>query len=255
MAFDEPSVPIKVPVLDSVGRAYIEVFGQSERFLRLAAVPLVLGLILGVPESLGPRFDLIPHQLSLALATIGSTLLSMAFSVRWYRFILLKEPSPTLFGPGFLRYLGLVLLLFLPPTLVAGTEVALISGPSPDNVSALLASIGALGLLLVAVRFSLAPAAAACGFPMSLREAWGSLKGNFWRLFGAMMLCGIPAILVYGLVIRLTMRGMGTGGQTNIGMLLVAQAAQGIVGYLLLALSASLVAVFYRRIMRTDRLI
>ena len=255
VTLDAPPLPEKVPVFDSVAKAYIEVFGQTERFLRLAAIPLVLGIILGIPESLGPRFDMIPRQVSIALATIGSTLLSMAFSVRWYRFVLLKEPSPALFGPGFLRYLGLTVLLFMPPMALADVEVALLTGPSPDNAGGILASFGALGLLLVAIRCSLALAAGACGFPLGLREAWGRLKGNFWRLFGAMMLCGLPAILVYGIVVKLTMRGIGTGGSVNLGVILVAQAAQGIVGYLLLALSASLVSVFYRRIMRTDRLI
>src|SRR5947207_8558396 len=71
----------------------------------------------------------------------------------------------------------------------------------PHFLTALIAIAGYIALALASARLSLAFPAAAIERPISLREAWDLMAGNYWRLFACLVACYLPFGVVHYIIV------------------------------------------------------
>jgi hypothetical protein len=255
----------KVPVAEVMVEAYRGVFGHLSLLLDLAWLPLLLLLAATIlpgylqlyrglsilPGWSGDEFGLSFENLIEALA--GLLCLS-AFAVRWYQSLLFdggQRVPPGIFLGAWLRFLAYMLLLYL----VAATLLAamlLADAADAPGYLAPLAGAATIVAWLAPVRCSLLFPAAATGKPLSFAAAWQALGGNTWRLFATAMIVSVPAVFAVAMIISGFFAGFhidGYGdGPPPVGFFLLRSVVGSCADFVVVALGASVVAGFYRRL-------
>lgn len=125
-------------------------------------------------------------------------------------------------------------------------------GPGGQAALSLVIIGSLLGVLYASVRLSLAPAATIARREVQVFSTWSLTKGQFWRIFLATLLIGLPAIaasLLLGLL--LAVLGEPTGPneayRASLPLALAMSVVPGlIVGFWVVPLSAGLTAYLYR---------
>lgn len=238
-----PSAPTasprrRLPILHCLARAYGLLFGNPLAFLRAAAVPFVLSLLIGmVLHQLAPVTAQNPEGAAgtyfLLLAFFGYLPL-LLFFVAWTRFALLGEvlAAPRLL-PRIAGYHGRVLLFSLLLGLAFAATFLLLSttmigigslltwflpaGFSDDSVaqafgvwSGLLSGLVALYLFC---RLAFLLAAAALGQDIGIKAAWRATRrqGLWWLLGIGLALAPVMALAVLAEVLLTALATSGAG--------------------------------------------
>lgn len=266
---ERAAAQVKVPVGEVATIAYATVFGRLGFALELGWVPLLVmlavELVPGVAESLTPAppdATAPPFAVADLVHVVAALLCLNAFAVRWYRALLLSSGGAVprrIFVEAWLRFIAYTLLFSVP---MAGPAVALaFSGASvgPGDAPRMFAGAAALVGLAVALavlRLSLVWPAAAQRTPMGLREAWRRMRGNTWRLVAVALLVSAPIFLTAGFVVSIIITAAHVDldqlpSHPPLGFVLLAGVADTVLQFVFVALSATVLTEFYRRIMRT----
>ena len=200
MSVAAPSYDSKIDIGASVRGAYTVVMENARLVVELAWLPFailvgaeVLALVLGGGGLLG-------RGLAALVRAGGFAVFGTVFIVRWHRFVLLGETtSQTLFPPGWATFFLTAVKIGL-TVFVGAFVLVLIAAVPPHFLTALIAIAGYIALALASTRVSLAFPAAAIERPISLREAWDLMAGNYWRLFACILLCYLPFGIVHYLI-------------------------------------------------------
>jgi len=193
----------KIDIAASVRAAYTVVMDNARLAVDLAWLPfaiLVGAEIIAWIVGGGGWFGM---MLALLVRAGGFAVFGTVFIVRWHRFILLGETtSETLIPPGwstfFLTAVKIGLAVF-----VGAFVLVLIAAVPPHFLTVLIAIAGYIALALASARVSLAFPAAAIERPISLREAWDLMAGNYWRLFACLLACYLPFGIVHYIVTQI----------------------------------------------------
>jgi hypothetical protein len=189
MSIAAPSYDRKIDIGTSVRGAYTVVMENARLAIDLAWLPFailvgaeLIAMVLGGGGLLG-------RALAALVQAGGFLVFGTIFFVRWHRFMLLGETMPVgLFPPGWGAFL------------LAGIKIGVAVFIPSFILALILPPIGALvgiALGLAATRVSLVFPAAAVERPISLREAWDVMAGNYWRLFACVLLCYLPFGIVH----------------------------------------------------------
>ena len=229
----------QIDIAASVCAAYQVAIDNARLAVNLALVPfaIVVGAeFLAWLVGGGGWFSMV---LAILIQAGGFAVFGTVFIVRWHRFILLGETAtPNLFPPGwgtfFLTTIK-VLLAFLVGAFVLGT----IGAVPPHFVTGLVAAIGFIAMGFAWARVSLVFPAAAIERPITLREGWDVMAGNYWRLFACILGCYLPFGIVHYIVDKIG------GGMPSILWILF-QAVALAVSFAGVAVVASLLSDVYR---------
>ena len=256
---------IKVPVAEITVEAYRGVFGQLNLLLETAWLPLLLllaaailpgyfhlyGGITAWPSWRGDRFGL---TIENAVEAVTGLLCLTAFAVRWYQVTLFSAPRGAphgIFLGAWLRFLAYTVLLYLVAALLILVLLLSDQDGVPEFVG-LIAGIAIMAAWLAPIRCMLLFPAAASGKPLTIAAAWRSLGGNTWRLFVTIMLVSIPVVFVTAIIVSAFFAGFHidqSGGQPPpLGFFLLRAVLSCCGNVLVVALSAAVIAGFYRRI-------
>jgi hypothetical protein len=205
-----PSSPLRthqIDVVGQVGAAYQAVFERLQLVAEMALLPFLLIVAAEIVESLLPTtatfgrvvIGLVHAALLIVFAT--------AFSVRWYRFLLLGETIGTagLVPAGWAETMIVTLKLiaicigFIAVSIIPAVIIGIVS---PLLMTSLM-TIGVIALALLGLRVLLAFPAAAIQRPVRLRTAWGWIAGNYWRLFACGFACNLPFVVAGFLIGRI----------------------------------------------------
>jgi hypothetical protein len=248
-----------------MAEAFREVFGQLSLWLDVAWLPLLLLLAADIvpgylhsyrglaawPVWSGDRLGLSVENLIEAVAGL---LCLTAFAVRWYQVALFTggRVAPSgIFLSAWLRFLLYTLLLYVIAALLIVALLLVERDGVPDYV-ALLTGAAMMAVWLVPVRCMLLFPAAAAGKPLSIAGAWRKLGGNTWRLFVSVMLVTIPVVFVTAMIVSAFFAGFhieAFGDKAPpLGFFLLRSVLSTCGNVLVVALCASAIAGFYRRI-------
>jgi hypothetical protein len=235
----------KIDIAASVRAAYTIVIDNARLAVDLAWLPFAILIGAEIVAWLvggGGWFGMI---LALLVQAGGFAVFGTVFIVRWHRFILLGETTPeSLFPPGwgtfFLTAVKIGLLAF-----VGVLVLVLIAAVPPHFLTVLIAIAGYIALAFAAARLSLVFPAAAIERPISLRQAWDLMAGNYWRLFACLLACYLPFGVVHYIVNEIG------GGAPSI-LWIVFQAIGLAVSFAGVAVVASLMSDVYRGFYPTD---
>jgi hypothetical protein len=256
---------LKVPVAEVIVEAYRGVLGRLNLLLEIGWMPLLvllaatilpgyLRLYRGVaflpawsPNPFGVSFE------DLIEALVGLLCLS-AFAVRWYQVLLFttgqRMPEGVFLG-AWLRFLLYTLLLYVIAAILLTAMLLADTGGAPDYLTS-LAGVALTAASVAPVRCSLLFPAAACGQPLSIAAAWRALGGNTWRLFAAVMLVSIPTVFVFAMIIGGFFAGfhLDASGERAppLGFFILRGVLGSCADFLVVALTAAVVAGFYRRL-------
>jgi hypothetical protein len=254
-----------VPVGEVMAEAFRGVFGRLSLLLDVGWLPLLLLLAADIvpgylhsyrelaawPVWRGDRFGLTVENIVEAIAGL---LCLTALSVRWYQVSLAaatRPPPAGVFLGAWLRFVLYTLLLyFIAALLIAAMLLAGHDGV-PDYV-ALLTGAAMMAAWLAPVRCMLLFPAAAIGQPLSIAAAWRRLGGNTWRLFVTVMLVTIPVVFVTAMIVSAFFAGFhieAFGDKAPpLGFFLLRAVLSTCGNVLVIALCASAIAGFYRRL-------
>jgi hypothetical protein len=265
---------IKVPVAEIMVEAYRGVFGQLNLLLEIAWLPLLLLLaaailpgylhlyrgLIPLPTWRGDRFGLSVENL---IEAVTGLLCLTAFAVCWYQVTLFTNTrsapaltngrsAPTgIFLAAWLRFLAYTLLLYL----IAAALIIVLLLSDQDGVPDVVGIIVGAAMMaawLVPIRCMLLFPAAAVGKPLSIAAAWRGLAGNTWRLFATVMLVSIPVVFITAMIVSAFFAGFhidASGDQLPpLGFFLLRAVLSTCGNVLVVALSASVIAGFYRRL-------
>jgi hypothetical protein len=262
---------IKVPVGAVVVAAWRAVFGRLGLVLELGWLPLLLILAALLLPALALRYlappDLTagadPSAVEMVLVEVVALLTLSAFAVRWYRLMLTgsgRTLPPRLFAGAWLRFILYSLAFYAVG--IGFAAAAWSSGIiTPDATSALAASANAAAaaaaaaLLLAMARVSLVFPAAALGAPLAFGAAWRAMRGNTWRLLLANVAAALPIMLAANILLTQLLGAANLSpanaltGDPPLGFVLVAGVMEAVLRLVLMALGASILADFYRRIL------
>jgi hypothetical protein len=263
----------KVPVDRVAAAAYRIVFGRLGRVLELAWLPMLVLLGVDLLPGLIGRYlspgD--PGAADLPGANIAesviATLCLSAFAVRWHHLVLAADrPLPLKrFMVVWARFLGYSLLFFLATAgAAAGASAALdaisaflddqtLGGAVRQDVSAAVVAVVALVLSLVLVRCSLIFPAVVIGQPLGLVGAWRRMRGNTWRFIAAALLVTAPIMLLVAVILELILAGAHLQlpealDNRPLGLSLLDGVLDVVLEFLFVALGATVLADFYRRL-------
>jgi hypothetical protein len=256
---------IKVPVGEIMAEAFRGVFGQLSLLLDVAWLPLLLLLAAGIlpgyvhlyrglaawPVWSGDRLGL---NLENVIEAVVGLLCLTAFAVRWYQVSLFTGPRaapPGLFPGAWLRFLLYTLVLYLIAALLIVAMLLVDRDGIPDYI-ALLTGAAMMVAWLAPVRCMLLFPAAASGRPLSIAAAWRRLGGNTWRLFVTVLLVTIPVVFVTAMIVSAFFAGFhieAFGDKVPpLGFFLLRSVLSICGNVLVVALCASVIAGFYRRL-------
>jgi hypothetical protein len=199
-----PSAERKIDIGASVRVAYSVVMENSRLAIELVWLPFaivvvaeIIALLLGGGGFFGRAFASLVR--AVAFLVFGTT-----FIARWHRSVLLGEnESAGLFPPGWNPCFWAFVKIGL--TLIVGFVIlGFIAVVPPHLLTVPLAIIGGIALTFASARVSLVFPAAAVERPISLREAWELMAGNYWRLFVCLLLCFLPFGVVHHLLDRIS---------------------------------------------------
>lgn len=187
-----PSYDRKIDIGASVRAAYSVVIENLGLAVELAWLPFAIVVVAEILALLLGGGGLFGEALATLVRAGGFLVFGTIFLVRWHRFLLLGEDmSAGLFPLGWGGFLlagikvGLTVFVgFLLLSLIGALPPHILTGP--------IAVIGGLVLAFGSARVSLVFPAAAVERPISLRQAWDLMAGNFWRLFACLFLCYLP---------------------------------------------------------------
>ncbi len=186
----------QIDVTGVVGRAYRGVIDNRAVLAELAWLPWLiivgtsaLAYIIGGGGAVG-------RVLAALVDGIGFLLFATTFLVRWHRFVLLGErDAASLFPAGWGDFLIAAVKLGV-GFVVAFVVIGLLAALPPHILTLPIAVAASFAVAFVAVRIALVFPAAALARPLSFRAAWDLAAGNYWRLFGALLLCYVPFAIV-----------------------------------------------------------
>jgi hypothetical protein len=257
---------VKVRVGEVATAAYATVFGRLGLALELGWLPLLIvlavELVPGVVASFSPApadATAPPFTVEDLAETLAALLCLSAFAVRWYQALLFasgRTRPRRLFAVAWARFIGYT-ALFSPPTIVPATALVVFGASSAaDNATRLLA--GAAAALIIAatlgvLRLSLVWPAAAYGAPMGWREAWRQMRGNTWRLAAVALLVYVPVFVTVGFALSVVLTAAGFNIEQlpphpPLGLVLLGGVIDTVLQFLLMALGATILAEFYRRL-------
>ncbi|HWE75474.1 MAG TPA: hypothetical protein VG328_20100 [Stellaceae bacterium] len=255
---------IRVLVGEVMVEAFRGVFGQLSLLLDVAWLPLLVLLAADILPGYLHSYANIPwpvwrgDQLGLnlenAIEAVAGLLCLTAFAVRWYQIALFSAAHPArpgLFLGAWLRFVLYTVLLYLIAALLILAMLLVDHDGVPDYV-ALLTGAAMMAAWLAPVRCMLLFPAAAAGKPLSIVAAWRSLGGNTWRLFVAVMLVTIPVVFVTAMVVSAFFAGFHIEAYGDkvppLGFFLLRSVLSTCGNVLVVALCASAIAGFYRRL-------
>ena len=211
---------IRVPIWKVTKESYLSVFAHPITFAKLAWLPgLVIWAVLAPlfvlffqsADAMAPSLREQPQQflesmrwfeVPSVLAGAAALLALNVFAVRWHRYRLRGEVViglSNMFGKAWQRFTLYALLIWSPAiatellkivALFAPGTISAISDPVADILGAVL-WLAWVALAVYVFGASLVFPAAAYEQPMSWRQAWRLLQGNFWRLAGCCALTGL----------------------------------------------------------------
>jgi hypothetical protein len=192
MSYAAPSYDSKIDIGASVRAAYATVFDNARLAVELAWLPLAILLGIEILAFLLGGGGLLGRALGGLIHAVGFIVFSTVFAVRWHRFVLIGENIAVgLFPPGFAGFVVAAIKIGV-AVAVGYIVLAVIAVLPPHILTVPLAVIGGIALALASVRVSLIFPAAAVERPISLRQAWHLMTGNYWRLFACVLLCALP---------------------------------------------------------------
>lgn len=217
----ENLLPPKLPVIEMVKEAFQGAYFHFNDMVRIVWLPTLLYVMINVYISQQTANALEPSIFLLG-AFMASTFLWAMMAVAWHRRILTGETPTDLvhfkFGRPEARFVLVTImltLLFLPgiifivmstglstadlQNMMAGVEPTL----QPDNVSVPFLIVGYVLLFMAfhfSVRLSLLLPAVAIGDGVNAGQVINMTKGNFWRLLGAVLLCGLIVAIAVNIV-------------------------------------------------------
>jgi hypothetical protein len=262
----DASARVIVPIAEVAVEAYRNVFGRLGLLFDLAWLPLLillaatmlpgyLHLYLGWAElpswAASDTFRLRSEDIIQALTGL---LCLNAFAVRWHQAVLFsgeRPPPAPIFFAAWARFVAYTLLLYLASATLLTFLVVADGASAPVYVAPVAGLLAAL-LWVGIVRCSLLFPAAAFGKPLGLGEAWRSMRGNSWRLLGCGIMACTPVMVVVLLVLSVILYALRldqTAARVPLGFFIL----RGLIGtftdIIVVALGASVLSVFYRRIM------
>jgi hypothetical protein len=272
--------PVKVPVLATLGEACHLVFGRVGLFISLAVFPAIAVLALRLtiaplPHAAGtPVPSGSPWWLQL-LVGVASVLIYNVFLVRWHQVALFGKPgsyNSTLFLGGYRRFIAYTLATYsvaLAVVIGFGASSLVVAGYSAAGGSrtgsfgtlALVAAVSLAILLVWMMRCALVFPSAAFGQPLGFAEAWRRMRGNAWRFVGASMLVAlvmfvvtfVPAFFIgiangVGKVMAAHSTHAPPSMTFSMSILVARQIVDVMATFIAMALGASTLSAFYRRI-------
>jgi hypothetical protein len=261
----EAGTSIKVPVAVVAAEAYRSVFGRLNLLLDLAWLPLLCVLAVtilpdylkiyrglpGLPTWRGDGLGLGAGDLLQAFVGLFAF---NAFAVRWHQSMLFssERQSPQgIFRGAWIRFILYSLLLYLISAGLVGTMLVASSKDTPLYVAP-VAGVVVLLLWFTSLRCSLLFPAAAYGRPMSFKESWQALGGNTWRIFACGLVACIPVIMIFAVALSGVFVGFHLDRLTDepmpLGFFLLRSVVDTCLSFLVVALGASVLSSFYRRI-------
>jgi|GEM_PF-890714 len=261
--------PPKLPVIEIVKEAFQGAYFHFNDMVRIVWLPTLLYVVLNVYISQQTAGALEP-TLFLVVAFIGSTFLWAMMAVAWHRRILTGE-TPTdfvyfKFGRNEARFVLITIMLtlfYLPGILflvmstglsgediqnmMAGVEPTL----QPESVSVAYLMLG-YALLFVAfhfsVRLSLLLPAVAIGDGVNAGKIINMTKGNFWRLLGAMLLCGLVVLLAVNIVSAVAASLLFAIGLGDAEVILIINIIISLLAIFALVVNVAVLSIAYRRL-------
>jgi hypothetical protein len=263
---------IKVPLGEVVAESYRAVFRRPGRLLDLGWLPILIMLALALLPGLllagGAATADDGLTLRDALDIVVALLCLSAFAVRWHHAVLFAEgraASAAQFRRAWARFLVYSVVLYLVSagmaalvmaTLAAAGGAAGAAAQPPSltlALAALAAAAAALAVWFAIARCSLIFPAAAYERPLGWGEAWRLMRGNTWRFLGANLLAVLPVMMAAGALLSLVL----AAARIDLGVLperlptslfVLLGLADTLLRFVLVALGASVLAGFYRRI-------
>jgi hypothetical protein len=273
-AMARQELQVKVPVGPVVLAAWRAVFGRLGAVLELGWLPLLAMLAalllpglatryLGTGESVSATTVMLDPG-DLVDAAIAILCLN-AFAVRWHQLMLFGGPLAVprrQFGRAWARFtlysliayglfVGLILLIGLGWRLPFGYDGSDVSYLVEANVAAALT----LAISLAITRLSLLLPAAARSDRLGLADAWRAMRGNTWRLLAASVLAVAPVVLLTSILFGRLLAAAHIGSlealtqDPPLGVFLLNAVLEVVLRLLLVALGASILSDFYRRLM------
>ena len=192
MSYAASSYDRKIDIGGSVRAAYRAVTENARLAVELAWLPFAILVVAEVVALVLGGGGLLGRALASLVRAGGFLVFGTVFAVRWHRFMLLGESmSAGLFPPGWGSFLlagiKIGLAVFLP------TFVLILIVPP-------IGALAGIALALASTRVLLVFPAAAVEQPISLREAWDLIAGNYWRLFACMLLSVIPFVIAHAIL-------------------------------------------------------
>lgn len=233
----------RLPILGCLARSYGLLFGNPAAFLRAAALPFLLSLLIGLGLGrlawIGAQGPENQAGTAIVLLAFLGYLPLLLFFVTWTRFALLGEAlAAPRFLPRIAGYHGRVLLYGLALGLAFGATFLLLStamitvgslltlllpaGFSDDSVaqafgawSGLLAGLVTLYLFC---RLSFLLSAAALAQDIGIKTAWETTRRQgLWWLLGIFL--ALAPVMLASLLIDLLLTAMAVGGAGPDGLL------------------------------------
>lgn len=270
---------VKVPVMTVVIEAYHQVFGQLGLLLETAWLPLLILLAASIlPDLFLPGHSLVAgaplgFTLSDAVEAVVAIFCLNAFAVRWHQIVLYGGPRAIpagLFRRAFARFLLYTIALYLASLLLIGAIAAASAivgasatgaGANANDVFAILliaAGIASALLWLATARLALLFPAAAYGDALGWGAAWRLMRGNSWRLIACGVLGCAPFVLTVAVVMIAILSAADRGADMarlppSLGFLLLRGVIDTVTNFVVVALGASILSRFYRRIVLGER--
>lgn len=184
------------------------------------------------------------------VASLLNSLVYLGFTVKIYRFVLLREgadpllplggkPVARIFGVSMAIGLGIVLSMLV---------LYAVLRPRYSGGLAFISVVVAVAWILIGVRLCLLFPAISAGGRIDVRGAWHDGSGHFWNLVGVpfvaalpLMICGVAVLIALGLA------GVTPAAFASPAWLLLLSAGQSAANILFALITSSSLAWLYRR--------
>ncbi len=254
-----------VPVAEVAAEAYKAVFGQLGLLFDRAWLPLLImlaaTLVPGYLHSYVGWLDFpkwrngaIGFSLEDVIEALAGLLCLSAFAVRWYQTMLFPAdhgPPKSIFLGAWTRFLLYTLLLYFVSAILLSALIIADAASLPTYLAP-IAGVLALLIWVATVRCSLLFPAAAFGRPLGLPTAWRTMRGNSWRLLACGIVACAPVILAIIVILGTVFSALHLNqdsGRLPLGFFILRALIGTCANFLVVALGASVLSAFYRRIM------
>jgi hypothetical protein len=229
----------QIDIAASVRAAYMTVADNARLAVDLAWLPFAIVVVAEFLAWLVAGGGWFAMILALLIQAAGFAVFGTIFIVRWHRFVLLGETmSETLFPRGWGTFFMTMIKVVL-AIIVGAFVLGMIAALPPHFLTGLIAFLGFIAMAFAWSRVSLVFPAAAIERPISLREAWDVMAGNYWRLFACLVCCYVPFGILHYIVDKIA------GGVPSV-LWIVFQAVALAVSFAGVAVVAALLSDVYR---------